>query len=95
MPSVYSHFSAQDTKDAIFQADGIIKKAEEERSFFEPIKCSNCKSLQNPKNIFCSVCNSPLNEESMKQLEAENRIKKAILSNPKIMEMLEASLKTQ
>jgi integrase len=70
MPSVYSHFSAQDTTEAIYSVDGVInKKVELDKKILEPVKCWNCKSLQNPSNLFCSACNSPLNEEAKAKRE--------------------------
>jgi len=72
MPSVYSHFSSQDTQEAVFQVDGVVKR-EEEKKFLEPVVCPNpkCRSLQSPKNLLCSLCSTPLTEEKKKEVKAK------------------------
>jgi len=89
MPSVYSHFSAQDTTEAVYSVDGVInKKVEIDKKILEPVKCWNCKSLQNPNNLFCSTCNSPLNEEAKAKREFMQ-----LIFEPDVWKFLQSKMK--
>jgi len=96
MPEVYIHLSAKNIDDMMLEKEGLKELNKLEIvNVLKPITCPKCSEINQATNKFCSRCATPLDEKSMKEIEAENRIKRVIMSNPKIMEMLEASLKTQ
>lgn len=83
MPSVYSHFSAQDTKDLIYQADGITKP-KIKKTILEPIICVKCSTPNDQTNKYCYLCGMALDKEAQKDFEIEELLKLLIKSDPEL-----------
>jgi len=91
MPSVYSHFSAQDTKELIYEADGITQP-KIKKKIIEPINCFKCNTPNDKTNKYCYVCGMPLDEDSQKELEAKKEFLK-ICFEPDIWKVLQEKIK--
>lgn len=92
MPAVYSHFSAQDTKDLIYQADGLAKP-KVKKTILEPVICVKCDTPNDKTNRFCYLCGNPLDEESMKEYEISELLKRLIKSDPSLSKILAEKIK--
>jgi site-specific recombinase XerD len=95
MPEIYINLSAKDMDKMMLEKEGVKEFSKVELvEALKPIPCPRCSEVNSATNKYCSKCAMPLDQESIVGIERENAIKKAILNNPKIMELLEASLKT-
>lgn len=88
MPSVYSHFSAQDTKDLIYEADGISQPRAKPKILLEPVKCPKCQTPNDKTNRFCYLCGVPMDDTSRKELEIEEIVKMLIKTDPNLSKVL-------
>jgi site-specific recombinase XerD len=92
MPSVYSHFSAQDTKELVYQADGItpikIKK-----TILEPVNCVKCSTPNDKTNKYCYLCGMALDEDSKKEFEIEELLKLLIKTDPSLSKTISDKIK--
>jgi integrase len=84
MPSVYSHFSAQDTKELIYEADGIAQPKIKKRTILEPIICVKCSTPNDRTNKYCYLCGMALDQEAQKEFEIEELLKELIKTDPEL-----------
>jgi site-specific recombinase XerD len=84
MPSVYSHFSAQDTKDLVYEADGIAQPKIRKKTILEHVICVKCKTPNDKTNKYCYLCGMALDDNSRKEFEIEELIKLLIKTDPEL-----------
>lgn len=84
MPSVYSHFSAQDTKELIYEADGIAQPKVKRRTILEPVICCKCQTPNDRTNKYCYLCGMGLDQEAQKVFEIQELVKELIKTYPEL-----------
>lgn len=92
MPSVYSHFSAQDTKDLIYEADGITQPKIRKKTILEPVNCPNCKTPNDKTNRYCFLCGMALDENSRNEFEIQELVKLLIKTKPEVAKAVSEGL---
>jgi integrase len=93
MPSVYSHFSAQDTKELIYEADGITQPKIRKKTILEPINCVKCETPNDKTNKYCYLCGMALDDNSRKEFEIEEVVKELIKTDPELNKIISDKIK--
>ncbi len=78
MPSVYVHLSGRDVDDAIL---GVYNKSSKQvmTAVLEPIKCFNCKGMNESGRERCRYCGLPLDFNALREtLVKEEKLKRVI-----------------
>jgi site-specific recombinase XerD len=94
MPSVYSHFSAQDTKELVYEADGIAQPKIRKKTILEPVNCPKCETPNDKTNKYCYLCGMPLDENSRKEFEIEELVKLLIKTDPSISKTISEKIES-
>jgi len=92
MPNVYSHFSAQDTKELVYQVDGI-QMPKKKAITLEPIICAKCNTPNDKTNKYCYLCGMGLDEESRKEFEIQELLKMLIKADPDLSRTISEKIK--
>jgi hypothetical protein len=72
MPSTYVHLSGKDIEGKILKLNGLKEENEDDKNI-EPKKCKRCDKLNHSTGKFCSRCGSPLDVESIVQLDEKRK----------------------
>lgn len=87
MPARYVHLSGKDVDDALLALSGIKKDYEVQAiSLTAPQPCPRCKTENSPVAKFCMQCSSPLNAQTV--LDIEQRNSKAEEITAKVIEAM-------
>src|SRR3989338_1949440 len=90
MTDLYCNFDSRHVDEKILAKEGKIIKKEETNETIKPILCKNCGKENIPSNLFCSVCHSELNQNTMNvEMEKTFKLLLEIMQNPELLKMLE------
>ena len=92
MPSVYSHFSQQDTSNLVYQADGITPR-KRKKTILEPVVCIKCNTPNDKTNAYCYLCGIPLDKDTQKEYEISELLKMIIKEDPNLSKLIGERIK--